>query len=262
MSKVVIDTADYLTSSPTDHDLQLVAEKLYSESNKESTSIGDIIKAVALHFQMNQLDQKSRRMIRKIILEKSELQTVNIMEKDDDDDSEVEVIDSRSFPRPIIDLAGDDLSSDDDEDCFWERDALGNIKKEAVSLNCNYVDLFDVECNESDEERVFASDFDEEDSSSIEDVTELVMAKRSMEAKKKLDTAEEICDSDENDNNRPADEDQKKTKKRKVAPSKPANKGRIRSVPTELEVVIDEKDIPNHPGAKVNQDDDIRSSKR
>lgn len=80
-------------------------------------------------------------------------------------------------------------SSDDDEDCFWERDALGNIRKEAVALNCNYADLFDDECSDSDEECVFACDSDEEDSSSIEDVTELVMAKRSMEAKKKLDTA-------------------------------------------------------------------------
>jgi len=135
-------------------------------------------------------------------------------------------------------------SSDDDEDCFWERDALGNIRKEAVALNCNYADLFDDEC----------SDSDEEDLSSIEDVTELVMAKRSMEAKKKLDTAEEICDSDE-DAKSPADDHQKKTKKRisalSASSSKPA-KRRKRSVPTEstIEVVIDEKDM------KVIQDDD------
>jgi hypothetical protein len=151
-------------------------------------------------------------------------------------------------------------NDDDDENCFWERDALGNIKKEAVALNCNYADLFDDECSESDEECVFAIDSDEEDSSSIEDVTELVMVKRSMEAKKKLDNAEEICDSDE-DAKSPADDHQKKAKKRKSAlsasSSKPA-KRRKRSVPTEstIEVVIDEKDIPNCPGVKVIQDDD------
>ena len=116
----------------------------------------------------------------------------------EDDDSEVQIIDSRPFPRPpaeIIDLAVDDHSSDDDEDCFWERDALGNIKKEAVSLNCNYADVFDDECSDSDE-----------DSSSIEDVTEQIMAKRKTEVKERLDKAEEIYDSDdEEDTNIPAD---------------------------------------------------------
>ena len=477
MSKVVVDT-------PTDHDLQLVAEKLYSESNKDSTSIGDIIRAVALHFQMNQLDQKSRRMIRKLIRRKrkgyelvqqqqqqrpsltskttaaavavgsgssrdlteqekkekerflmfirvlmkyleqrdpnmhaaAKAQIKECYEKNKSGDPQFRSLTtsmklrlrstvgelywkkahdyldhflrqkkeahlkdmndraaqglqptssttsthrSTGIPPPTVripqhpqqqqsqsesggtssansglsGLEGESLTldgfstsatsskhhkksskdkkkdkkslkrkerkrlkkeekrrrrernekkciaaekdggskkrkkeyngednDDDDENCFWERDALGNIKKEAVALNCNYADLFDDECSESDEECVFAIDSDEEDSSSIEDVTELVMVKRSMEAKKKLDNAEEICDSDE-DAKSPADDHQKKAKKRKSAlsasSSKPA-KRRKRSVPTvsTIEVVIDEKDIPNCPGVKVIQDDD------
>jgi hypothetical protein len=67
--------------------LQLVAEKLYSESNKDSTSIGDIIRAVALHFQMNQLDQKSRRMIRKLIRRKAAATTAPVLDVEDNSSS-------------------------------------------------------------------------------------------------------------------------------------------------------------------------------
>jgi len=125
-------------------------------------------------------------------------------------------------------------SSDDDEDCFWMRDAFSNIKKEAVSLNCNYANAFDYECSDSDE-----------DSSSIEDTTDQIMAKRKTEVKERLDKAEEIYDSDdEKDTNIPADEDQKTAKKRHVAPSKPATKRRRRSVPTESTIEVTRKIYP------------------
>ena len=108
----------------------------------------------------------------------------------------LEVIDSRSSPRrPLPEII--DLTTNDDN-CFWEYDVFGKVTRSSTKKSvpshgktCNAASSF----NNEDAECVDADHTD--GSSSIEDVTEYMISKRSEEVQKRIHDAEEIGDSDE-----------------------------------------------------------------
>lgn len=172
-------------------------------------------------------------------------------------------------PPEIIDLA--DSSSDDDDDgnesesCFWEYDKDGNMRRnhnsslnrkanktEAVNKSHNDADQSDSESDISRED----SSIDSDSSSDIEDVTEIMMAKRKEQAQKMVDDAEEI-DDDSDEECAKAEKERGKKRKKKAANSQSTAKRRKKKITeSPIQVVMEEKDIPNCPGAKINPDGD------
>jgi hypothetical protein len=272
-----------------------VADRLYLAADKDSVTVGDIIKSVARHFNVAKFDKKTTRRLKKRLrsLCRQDEHRVGVsmakngkgegscndLDVDDvsDNDSDVQVIStrmSRASPE-IIDLLNDSSDDDGSRSCFYEYDAHGIMSRSsgkgpAYQKTCNAASLFDDSsesgASEDDEggdngisQAAEGVDSDSDDSSGVEDVTELMLAKRSERARKMIEDAEEIDD----DSDQGCAENQKTagTKRRKVASSPSTNKRRRpRNVESTIEVIIDEKDIPSCPGAKVSQDNDSASS--
>mmetsp|Transcript_17171 Transcript_17171/g.37061 ORF Transcript_17171/g.37061 Transcript_17171/m.37061 type:complete len:754 (-) Transcript_17171:209-2470(-) len=198
-----------------------------------------------------------------------------------DDDSDIEDVTdlytskrtSRTSPE-VIDL--EDVSSDDDDDdesCFWEYDEYGNMRRSSkYSTKAAHSKSLSNSKNKDESESDASEDYesssmgrnqdiessDSNSSSDVEDVTEIMLAKRNEQVKKMVDDAEEINESDQDC----ADNQKLAGKKRKQAPRSPstAKRRRAKKIESPIEVLIDEKDIPHFPGAKRSQDDDACDS--
>ncbi|KAL3783807.1 hypothetical protein ACHAW5_003203 [Stephanodiscus triporus] len=272
-----------------------VVDRLYHAADKDSATVGDIIKSVARHFNVAKFDKKTKRRLKKrlrALCKQAEHRvgvstaengkregSCNDLEVDDvsDNDSDVQDIStrmSRASPE-IIDLLDDSSDDAGSQSCFYEYDAHGIMSRTSdkgptSQKTCNAASLFDDSsqsgASEDDEggaagmsEAGGAVKSDSDDSSGVEDVTELMLAKRNERARKMIEDAEEIDD----DSDLSCAENQKTagTKRRKVASSPSATKRRrSRKVESTIEVIIDEKDVPSCPGAKVSQDNDSDSS--
>jgi len=92
------------------------------------------------------------------------------------------------------------------------------------------------------------------DSSSLEDVTAIMLEKRAAQAQTMRDNAEEINDDDSDQDEQVAAMGKKRKRQHR---SQSTAKRRKRKMVTEspIEVVLEDKDIPICPGAKVTQDD-------
>ena len=142
--------------------------------------------------------------------------------------------------QEVIDI---DSGSDDEDKCFWEYDEYGNMKKtEAKSL-------FEYKSDEDDVISISSGD-----SSSVEDVTAIMLEKRAAQAQTMRDNAEEINDDD-------SDQDEKqhtvgeKRKRQHRSPSATKRRKRKKATESPIEVILEDKDIPICPGTKVTQDD-------
>ena len=194
-----------------------------------------------------------------------------------EDDSDVELISPRTSASPeVIDLANDSSDDDRSQSCFWEYDAYGNMitstgraaTSQDAAVKSLFDDLSEGDASEKDDEvgAVGTSqddegaDSDSDGSSSVEDVTDLMLAKRSEHSQKLIDDAEEIHDDSDQD----CAENQKTVERKRknvASPSSTSKRRRPRNVvESTIEVIIDEKDLPTCPGAKVSQDNDNGSS--
>ena len=107
--------------------------------------------------------------------------------------------------QEVIDI---DSGSDDEEDGFWEYDEYGNMKKtEARSL-------FEYKSDEDDVISVSSGD-----SSSVEDITAIMLEKRAAQARKMRDDAEEINDDSEDQDEKQLAAMGKKRKRQHSLPS-------------------------------------------
>lgn len=263
---------------PTDSQLCDVADRLFNEAaDKNLVTVGGIIESIARHFGVAKLDKGARTMIRGRLLALYAAVIENeghcdSLDSDNncDDDSDVKLISSRTPASPeVIDLANDSSDDDQSHSCFWEYDAYGKMitstGRAVTSQDAAVKSLFDdsSEGDASEEDDGVGAvgtrqDDDSDGSSSVEDVTDLMLAKRSEHAQKLIDDAEEIHDDSDQD----CAENQKtvERKRRKVASSSSTSKRRRPRKESTIEVIIDEKDLPSCPGAKVSQDDENGSS--
>ncbi|KAL3826935.1 hypothetical protein ACHAXA_006015 [Cyclostephanos tholiformis] len=267
---------------PTASELLDVTERMFRDADRERVTVRNIIESVARHFNVTKLDRDDRRRIKGRLIDLSSSEggadedrvspatddgnndevgdhrddSRDVNDDDEDDDSDyVEVI-SRgtcaSSPE-VIDLVDDDSDDDDDDrsrSCFWEYDANGNVRRNAT-------------CKDSKRRNVDAASlFDDssDDSSGVEDVTEIALAKRREQARKMVENAEVIHDSDDNDSIDDREQTTKEGKHRTVSsPSTATTNKRRRSkrnAESIIEVIIDERDVPLCPGATIARDDD------
>ena len=273
-------------AGPTDSQLCDVADRLFNEAaDKNLVTVGGIIESIARHFGVAKLDKGARTTIRGRLLAlyaaviDNEEGHCDSLDSDNscDDDSDVELISPRTPASPeVIDLANDSSDDDQSHSCFWEYDAYGKkitstgraVTSQDAAVKSLFDDSSEGDASEEDDEVGAVgkrqddegADSDSDGSSSVEDVTDLMLAKRSEHAQKLIDDAEEIQDDSDQD----CVENQKtvERKRRKVASSSSTSKRRRprNVVESTIEVIIDEKDLPLCPGAKVSQDDENGSS--
>jgi hypothetical protein len=145
-----------------------------------------------------------------------------------------------------------------EKDCSDKRDSKCDVSECKSPAAAEVIDLED--CSSSNESSAAIDDNDgdgvscdfevysisSDDSSGIEDVTEIYLAKRNAELQQLIDDAEEINDSDAEED---AETDQYITGKKRKRQSH-------RSPSCLIEILIDEKDMPIFPGARVGKDTD------
>lgn len=174
---------------------------------------------------------------------------------DSDDESDIEDVTDAHVSKKttaaspeIIDLQ--DVSSDDENDigtesCFWEYDEFGEMKRSAASKQ----DTSTYSHGSAGDASVASVDCGSDSSSDVEDVTDIMLAKRKEEREKMMQDAEEVDDSDSS-----SDEGGGGKKKRKEARPMSAKRKRPKVTSSPIEVAMDEKDMPMCPGAKASQE--------
>lgn len=251
------DNGNDTTKKPVEVDLLELLPKKYNLVTVEvihQNSVGD-------NGEEDQKDNKSKTV-----------ECIELLSSSSDDEVE-DVTDMyiKSRPSPEV-IEVEDASDSDESD--WERDEYGNLRRTAAyfekkrkgnndikssrrgddgSNHDNYTlprskkssgsandntSLFD---SVGDSDNYYASDNDDEDDdSSIEDVTDIMLAKRQEEQQKLIDEAE-LLETDSED------EDAKKKRKRNNRTNQGGKRRRVLVSP--IEVVIEDEDVPDCPGA-------------
>ena len=219
---------------------------------------------------------------------------IEILSSSSDDDEVEDVTDMyiKSRPPPEV-IEVEDASDSDDDDNEWEKDEYGNLrrtaayfemkrkgnndmksssrgghrgdscslsgsKKSSSSVNGNdNTSIFDSVGDESD--NYYASDNDKEDTnnddddddSSIEDVTDIMRAKKQEEQQKLMEEAE-LLETDSED-----EDTTKKKRKSRTKNRTSTQGGKRRKVQlSPIEVVIDDEDVPDCPGAAFEKEEE------
>ena len=188
---------------------------------------------------------------------------------DNESDSDIEDVTEVYAKKPRADPEVINLDDSDDssssEACFWEYDDLGNMKKSASMMNLKSDG--DGGCrNRGEDDIISISSVDSDSSSSgVEDVTEIMLAKRNEEIQRKRDNALEINDDDDSDQEDCNKKRKAVGKKRKASRRSPSTAKRRKTKKVDqspIEVLLEDKDIPICPGAKVTQDEDGDGKKK
>lgn len=189
---------------------------------------------------------------------------------DDDSDSDIEDVTDQYVQKPratspeIIEV--EDVTSDE-EDCKREGGGRDGDASSRSNNNIKNSNIDNAKRSESDldDEAEESSSEDEDDlsdsnsqssDSSIEDVTEFMLAKKCEQMMKQMSDAVELPSDDEDDTNTKAG-----MKRRRRTTTSPAKRRKWKK-PTEspIEVVIADEDMPMMPGQKATGDDDKNDS--
>ncbi|KAL7500387.1 hypothetical protein ACHAWT_008141 [Skeletonema menzelii] len=170
-------------------------------------------------------------------------------------------IKSRPPPEVIqVEDASDDDDSDDDEWGHRDNYSLSGSKKSSSSAangNDN-TSIFDSDGGESDinytSDKVEEDNNGDDDDSSIEDVTDIMRAKKQEEQQKLMEEAE-LLETDSED------EDTAKKKRKGRTKNRTTQGGKRRKVQlSPIEVVIDDVDVPDCPGAAFEEDEEKKGN--
>mmetsp|Transcript_15134 Transcript_15134/g.25541 ORF Transcript_15134/g.25541 Transcript_15134/m.25541 type:complete len:557 (-) Transcript_15134:23-1693(-) len=213
---------------------------------------------------------------------KKNIECIEILSSSSDDEVE-DVTDMYVKSRPSPEVIEVEDASDSDES-EWEKDEYGNLRRPAAYFekkrkgnndskssrsrgddnnqrdNCSMsgskkssssandnTSIFD---SDGDSDEYYASnddDDDDDDDSSIEDVTDIMRAQKQKEQQKMMEEAE-LLETDSED------EDTTKKRKRKNRTTQGGKRRKVQLSP--IEVVIEDEDVPDCPGAAFEEEDE------
>ena len=236
---------------PSNSTIISLVDTLYTSANKDTVTMGHIKQRVVRHFgwvSWQNVDINRQALIKeriKGLISGKVIVPLKGGAKNDDSDQSSE---KKKAEKEVINV--DDIDSDNEDNFFWEYDASGNIKTWASNMNepANYSDS-DMDVSVVGEDDVIS--ISSGSSSSVEDVTDGMLAEQKKQEQKMKDEAEEIDDDSE------CDKKQKAVPKRKQSRGTTSNAKRRKTKATEssIEVLINDEDIPACPGAKATQND-------
>ena len=213
----------------------------------------------------------------KNINNKKNIECIEILSSSSDDEVE-DVTDMYVKSRPSPEVIEVEDASDSDES-EWEKDEYGNLRRPAAYFekkrkgnngskssrrgddnsqrdNCSMsgskkssssandnTSMFD---SDGDSDEYYASnDDDDDDDSSIEDVTDIMRAQKQKEQQKMMEEAE-LLETDSED------DDTTKKRKRKNRTTQGGKRRKVQLSP--IEVVIEDEDVPDCPGAAFEEE--------
>ena len=191
--------------------------------------------------------KRSGKKVQKKDIECIELLSSSSSSDDDDEVEDVTELYRKSRPPPEV-IEVEDASDSSSEDEHHDE------KKSRSHNNCNNMwgnhslgvdNLFGSGSDHSSDKDEFD---DDDDDSFIEDVTDQMLAKKQEEQQKLIDDAE-LLETDSED-------DTKKKRRRKRRSTTQEGRKRRKVHVSPLEVVIEDKDVPDCPGASCEEEND------